>query len=285
MTTISPTTTTAPRRPFLLVATGPFATLARRRLTLTARTPRELVVPLLTPVLFAVVIAPALKEALGGFRGGGVDYAAFVAIATMGLLIPLNAMFSGIGVIVDRESGAQRELLAAPIRRPLIVLANLSVALAVTGLQLAALIAAAVLRGIDFDATASGVAWFLAAAALLAIGMYGVAETLANRIRRQEEYVGALPALAIVPWFFAGSLFPISALPGALTWVAKVLPLTHALALMRFGLLDDGGAGLHDIWGMNDPTAMAALSLAVLAAFAAASTFVAIRVFTGSAVR
>jgi hypothetical protein len=30
---------------------------------------------------------------------------------------------------------------------------------------------------------------------------------------------------------------------------------------------------------------MAALSLAVLAAFAAASTFVAIRVFTGSAVR
>ena len=114
MTTISPTTTTAPRRAFPHVATGPFATLARRRFALTARTPRELVVPLLTPVLFAVVIAPALKEALGGFRGGGVDYAAFVAIATMGLLIPLNAMFSGIGVIVDRESGAQRELLAAP---------------------------------------------------------------------------------------------------------------------------------------------------------------------------
>jgi hypothetical protein len=58
MTTISPTTTTAPRRAFPLVATGPFATLARRRLTLTARTPRQLVVPLLTPVLFAVVIAP-----------------------------------------------------------------------------------------------------------------------------------------------------------------------------------------------------------------------------------
>ena len=43
---------------------GSLATLARRRFQLTARTPRELVVPLLTPILFALVIAPALKSAL-----------------------------------------------------------------------------------------------------------------------------------------------------------------------------------------------------------------------------
>ncbi len=284
MTAIAPTAAVPPRRRLSLAAVAPLATLAGRRFALTVRTPRELVVPLLTPVLFAVVIAPALKEALGGFRNGGVDYAAFVAIATMGLLIPLNTMFSGIGVIVDRDSGAQRELLAAPIHRPLLFLGNLSVALAVTGLQLSALIGAALLRGIDFHTSATGVVWFLAAASLLAIGMYGVAETLANRIPRQEEYVGALPALAIVPWFFAGSLFPISALPLALTWVARALPLTHALALMRYGLLNDHGAGLHDIWGMNNTTAMAALSLAVVAAFAAAFTAIAIRVFTRSAV-
>jgi ABC-2 type transport system permease protein len=203
----------------------------------------------------------------------------------MGLLIPLNAMFAGIGVIVDRETGAQRELLAAPIQRPLLVLGNIAVALAVTGLQLAALVAAAVLRGIDFDANATGIAWFVAAAGLLTIGMYGIAETLANRIQRQEEYIGAIPSLAIVPWFFAGSLFPIGALPVALTWVAKVLPLTHALALMRYGLLDDKGAGLEDIWGMSNTTAMAGLSLGVLAVFAVALTAISIRVFTRGAVR
>ncbi len=43
---------------------GPLATLARRRFQLTARTPRELFVPLLTPIMFALVIAPALKTAL-----------------------------------------------------------------------------------------------------------------------------------------------------------------------------------------------------------------------------
>src|SRR5262245_36639125 len=162
MTALSPAAVLPRRRPSRLV---PLATLAGRRLALTIRTPRELVVPLLTPVLFAVVIAPALKEALGGFRGGGVDYAAFVAVATMGLLIPLNTMFSGIGVIVDRETGARRELLAAPIARPLLVLGNLAVALAITGLQLAALVGAATLRGINFDGSGAGVAWFLGAAA------------------------------------------------------------------------------------------------------------------------
>src|SRR5262245_38063599 len=121
----------------------PLATLARRRFRLTARTPRELLVPLLTPILFALVIAPALKSALHT----RASYEAFVALGTVGLLIPLNTMFAGLGVIVDRREGAQRELLAAPVRRMLLVLGNLVVALAVTGLQVAVLIAAAVPRG------------------------------------------------------------------------------------------------------------------------------------------
>jgi hypothetical protein len=99
-------------------------TLARRRFQLSARTPRELVVPLLTPILFALVIAPALKSALHTTAA----YESFVATGTIGLLIPLNTMFAGIGVLVDRESGAQRELLAAPVSRGLLVLANLIVA-------------------------------------------------------------------------------------------------------------------------------------------------------------
>src|ERR671935_2829256 len=135
-------------RPF-----GPLATLSRRRFQLTARTPRELVVPLLTPIMFALVIAPALKTALHT----GSSYESFVAIGTAGLLIPLNTMFAGIGVLVDRHEGAQRELLAAPIPRALLVLGNLVVALAITGLQVAVLVAVAVARGIHFDASTGGV--------------------------------------------------------------------------------------------------------------------------------
>jgi ABC-type polysaccharide/polyol phosphate export permease len=256
------------------------ATLSRRRFELTARTPRELLVPLLTPIMFALVIAPALKQALHT----DAAYESFVAIGTVGLLIPLNTMFAGIGVIIDREQGAQRELLAAPVPRPLLVLGNLSVALAVTALQVVTLIVVALARGIHFHASVTGGLWFAAAATLFAVGMYGAAETLANRVPKQEEYIARVPAVAILPWFLAGALFPIGALPTGLTWVAKILPLTHGLALMRYGLLGDG-SGLRAIWGMGSTTGAAWLSLAVVAAFAALLTLVSIRVFTRSALR
>jgi hypothetical protein len=64
-----------------------------------------------------------------------------------------------------------------------------------------------------------------------------------------------------------------------------VLPITHLLALMRYGLVDGNGTGLRDIWGMSDPTVMAALSLTVIVVFAVALTAVAIRVFQRTAVQ
>ena len=260
------------------------ATLARRRLALSARTPRELIIPVMTPLLFAVVIAPALADTFGT-SVGGIDYMTFVAVSTIGLLVPISAMTSGLGVVVDRLGGARRDLLAAPIRRPQIVAGNLVVAVALGALQVLVLLAAAGLRGAEFDVSAAGLGWFIAAGLGFAVGMYGIAETLANRIPTQEEYVGALAPVAIVPWFFAGSLFPISALPAGLAVVAKVLPITHVLALMRYGLVDRTGQGLHDIWGINDTTAMATLSLGVVAAFAGALTVVSVQVFKRTAVR
>ena len=279
MTAISPEAILPRSRP-ATNRLAPLATLAARRFQLSVRTPRELVVPLLTPILFALVIAPALKQALHT----STAYEAFVATGTIGLLIPLNTMFAGLGVIVDRESGAQRELLAAPIPRRLLVLGNLAVAFAITALQVAVLIAVAAARGIHFNATSTGIVWFIAATALFTVGMYGAAETLASRVPKSEEYIARVPAIAIVPWFLAGSLFPISALPSFLAWFAKVLPLTHGLALVRYGLLGDS-TGLHNIWNMHNTTLMATLSLAVVALFAAALTTIAIRVFNRAAVR
>lgn len=271
------------RRPRPTSALVALPTLARRRAALTAHTPRQIAVPLLGPVLLALILAPALKAALGGLHSG-IDYEAFVAIGAVGLLVPLSCAFAGLSVLVDRHSGAQRELLAAPVPRGHLVLGNLAVALVLAALQVAVLIPLAALRGAHFQITAGGFIWFLAATLLFAVFMYGVAETLASRLTKQEDYTGALPVIAVLPFFFAGALYPISALPGALATIAKFLPLTHALALMRYGFLDRHGAGLHDIWGLSSTTTEAWLSLAVVAVSAAAMVAVAVRAFTRSAV-
>jgi ABC-2 type transport system permease protein len=257
-----------------------WATLARRRFMLSAHTPREVLAPLVTPLLFALVIAPALARMIPG----GAGYSTFVIVGTVGLLIPLTCTFAGIGVIVDRTGGARRELLAAPIPRSLIVLGNMAVAIAVSLLQVAALIVAGWARGSHFHVTAAGAGWFLGAVLSFTVFMYAVAEILANRIPTQEEYVGLTPVVAILPWFLAGSLFPLTALPGWLAAVARILPTTHTLALLRYGVLGHGGGGLHDIWGIGSSTAEAALSLLVLAGWAALATAASIRVFKRSAV-
>jgi ABC-2 type transport system permease protein len=270
-----------PRRPR---SAGALRTLIGRRLALTASNPRQVLVPLLGPALLALVVAPALKVATGGLHSH-VDYQAFVGAGTGGLVVPLSCVFAGLSVLVDRKSGAQRELLASPVPRSYLVIANLAVAAMLSALQVVVLVALATLRGADFQISAAGVAWFAAGSILFTVFMYGVAETLAARIGTPEEYVGAVPAVAILPFFLAGALYPISAMPGALTDVAKVLPLTHALALLRYGLVDPSGKSLHDIWGSGNATTQAWLSLAVVAVFAALLTALSIRAFQRSAVR
>jgi ABC-2 type transport system permease protein len=251
---------------------------------LTSRTPRQVLVPLLGPALLALILAPALQKATGGLHTN-IDYTAFVGIGAVGLVIPLSSVFAGLSVLVDRHAGAQRELLAAPIRRAYLVLGNMLVALVLAALQAIVVVGLSALRGGVFHITATGVAWFVAATLLFTVFMYALAETVASRVTKEEDYVGATPVLAILPFFFAGALFPISALPGALADVAKAMPLTHALALLRYGFIDPSGHGLHDIWGMGNVTVEAWLSLAVVAIYAVALTLIAVRVFTRSAVK
>jgi ABC-2 type transport system permease protein len=288
------TTITAPRplappteahvstRPHLGIA---WVTLMRRRLALSAHSPREILAPLATPLLFALVLAPALAKLIPRTGPGGVDYRTYVVIGTVGLLIPLACTFAGIGVIVDRTSGARREMLAAPIPRWLVVAGNLAVAAGLALLQVAVLIGAGAARGGQFHVTAVGIGWFVGTVLAFTVFMYGLSEILANRIPTQEEYVGLTPVVAILPWFLAGSLFPISALPPWLADFARALPLTHALALLRFGVSDPHGGGLHDIWALANPTTEAVLSLAVLFVWAGVVTVASIAVFQRSAVK
>jgi ABC-2 type transport system permease protein len=270
----------APRRPPIGRA---LRTLASRRAALTAHNPRQIAVPLIGPALLALVVAPALKVATGGLHSH-IDYTSFVGVGAVGLVVPLSCIFAGLSVLVDRHSGAQRELLAAPVPRAYLVLGNLVVALGLSALQVTVLIGLSAIRGGQFHITAAGVAWFVATALLFTVFMYGLAETIASRAKKQEDYIGAVPAVAVLPFFLAGALFPIGAMPGALTAIAKVLPLTHALALMRYGFIDPSGKGLHDIWGMSNVATEAWLSLAVLVLFAVALIIIAVRSFTRSAV-
>lgn len=107
----------------------------------------------------------------------------------------------------------------------------------------------------------------------------GVAEILALRIRRQEAYGPLIPAVGVTPWFLSGALFPISVLPSGIEQLTLLSPWTHAVAVLRHGLMQGSDPGLAAIWHLDSEPVMAALSTLVLALFAATTLTLAVRAF------
>lgn len=252
--------------------------LYRRRLAVTTRTLGSIVGQVTAPVLWVLVVAPALDAALGGFDPS-VDYFTFVAVGQVALLVPFTAMFNGIDVIVDKDFGITRELVVAPIARSTITVANALGVLTIALVQAGLIVALAVARGAELDTSVAGVGWFVAGAGLLTLTVYGVAETLALRAGRQEAYGPLIPAVGVTPSLLSGILFPITVLPTGIEHLALLSPWTHAVALLRHGTMHGSDPGLAAIWHLDSGTTMAALSALVLAAYAALTLRLAVRTF------
>jgi len=195
----------------------------------------------------------------------------------------------GFGVLVARRirvttktlSGVVGQLMT-PILWVLVVgpaLASAAAVLAITLVQVALVVGLGRLRGAHFDTSFTRLPWFIVACVLLCLTLYGVAETLALRIGRQEAYGPLIPAIGVTPYFLSGGIYPLSVLPAGLEQAAYILPWTHAVALMRYGLMGGDASGLTDIWNVGSQPAAALLSTAVLVAMATVSLTVAARVF------
>jgi ABC-2 type transport system permease protein len=259
-------------------ATAGLGALYRRRLAVTTKTLSGIIGQITTPILWILVVAPALDAALGGFDPS-IDYYTYVAVGQVAFLVPFTAMFNGLNVIVDKDYGITRELVVAPIARGVITIANALGVMTIALVQVALIVVLATARGAEFHTSPSGVAWFLAAASLLTLTIYGLAEILALRVGRQEAYGPLIPAVGVTPWFLSGALFPIAVLPAGIEQLTLVSPWTHALAVLRHGMMQGDPSGLHAIWHLHSETAMAALSTGVLAAFATLTVSLAVRAF------
>ena len=123
--------------------------LYRRRVAITVKTPVALISQALMPVLWVLVVGPALASAVGR-SAGHLDYFTYVAIGQIVFVLPFSAMFAGLTVLNDRNFGILRELLVAPIRRATIPLASIAAVLTVASGQIALIVVLSVLRGAHF---------------------------------------------------------------------------------------------------------------------------------------
>ena len=160
------------------------------------------------------------------------------------LFVSINAALSLVAVIsIYREGGILRRLRATPLRPPIILGAHVLVKLLFTGVSLGA-IALAGRRfypvAVHFHAVDYSLAVLLSTLAILSMGF--VIASIVPTARFAQPIGSAIlyPMVAV-----SGLFVPLSALPGPWATVGRVLPFSHAVALMHGAWV---GAGWLEQW-------------------------------------
>ena len=223
-------------------AAAGFLPLYQRRVAIAVKTPVALVGQALMPILWVLVVGPALARAGAGSTDPDVDYYSYVAIGQIVFILPFSAMFAGLTVLNDRNVGVLRELLVAPIRRATIPLASIAAVLTIAAGQITLIVVLSVIRGAHFHLAVGPTLAALVAGGLLAGGIYALAEYLAYTLKQPQTFGTLIPAIGATPYLLCGALYPIATLPDGVrqfSWMPAVVARRRPAArrLHRLGLL------------------------------------------------
>jgi ABC-2 type transport system permease protein len=148
------------------------------------------------------------------------------------ILIALSAVLSLVTIIaIYREGGILKRLRATPLRSITILTAHVLVKLLFTAVTLAGMILAGKRyfpAGVDAPFISFGVALLYCTFCIVSMGF------LIASVVPTARFAQPLGTLILYPMVGISGLFaPITALPPALQVVARLLPLTYAVSLLR----------------------------------------------------
>ena len=190
----------------------------------------RIVTSLVQPFLFLFVLGGGLQTLV---RAGthGVDLKTFIYPGILCMTVMFTAMFSAASIVWDREFGFLREMMVAPIRRSSIVIGKCLGGATVAGFQGVIVICLAGLVQVPYDPLLILGIFVLQLLLAFSITAFGV--MIAVRIKQMQSFMGVMQMIVMPMFFISGALFPASGLPGWLTVLNRLDPLTYAVDPMR----------------------------------------------------
>ena len=201
----------------------------QRELLVFRRNPGRLLVTLVQPLAILLILGTGLSVAAQAI--GGLDYRTFVFPGVVAMAVIMPAFFAAGSVVVDREFGFLRVMLAAPARRSSIVLGKCLGGATVATLHGAVVVAAAGL--VDVPYSLRMVVGLLAVAALLGFVLVAVGLVIAARAPQFQTYMSRINLVALPMLLASGALFPLSGLPTWLAVLTRINPVAYAVDPMR----------------------------------------------------
>lgn len=189
-----------------------------------------------------VLAQPVLLWLLFGFGfsgavsvpGSDASYLRYLLPGMVVLAVVFTAIYSTISVVEDRQAGVLQAALVAPQPRLAIVL---GVVLGGTSLALLQAVLVGLLAPlVGLRPGLGGAAVAVAAAALVGATFTALGFGMAWRLKTTRAFHAVMNVVLIPIWLLSGALFPLSGTPEALRLLMLANPVTHGVALLRYGL-------------------------------------------------
>ena len=193
------------------------------------RTRTRILSGLIQPVLFLIVLGYGMSGLVGSTAG--FDFKKFMFPGIMAMSVVTTAIFSGMSIVWDREFGFLREMLVAPTSRASLALGKTAGGATVAAAQGSIMLVLAPLIGVHL--TVVLVLEIIGLELLMAIALTAFGVFVASRIQKMEGFQVVMQMLLFPMIFLSGALFPLNSLPGWLTVLTRINPLTYAVAPLR----------------------------------------------------
>jgi ABC-2 type transport system permease protein len=189
------------------------------------------VTSLIQPLLFLLVLGTGLSSLAKGSLPSGVDFRTFIYPGVLAMSVLFTAIFSAASIVWDREFGFLREMLVAPVSRAALVIGKCLGGATIATFQGIVILALAGLAGVPYNPVLFLI--LIGELLLLAFTITAFGVMMAARITQFQAFM-ALTQMLVMPLFFlSGALYPLTGLPGWLSVLTRIDPLTYVVGPMR----------------------------------------------------
>jgi len=211
-----------------------------RELKKYSRSPAQIVASLAQPTMYLLILGFGLSPVFQ--RSGQGSYLQFMAPGVIGMSILFTSIFSGIGLLWDRQFGFLKETLVAPVSRLQIMTGRTLGGASVALIQGTLVLTITLLAGFRPSVTAVPIA--IAFMILISIVFAALGTTIGSSLKNMQGFQLIMNFMVMPIFFLSGALFPLSNLPRGLEIATRLDPLSYGIDGLRGALLDASHFGI-----------------------------------------
>jgi ABC-2 type transport system permease protein len=201
-----------------------------RSLKLYVRSRPQIIASLGQPMLYLLVLGFGLGPVFE--RAGNGNYLQFIAPGIIGMSVLFTSVFSGLGILWDRQFGFLKETLVAPVSRLEIMigrtLGGATVAV-IQGLMVMVICLIAGFRPPNLLSILIAIGFMV----LIAILFSGLGIAIGSSLQDMQGFQLIMNFMVLPIYFLSGALFPLKGLNMILKWVTRIDPLAYGIDGMR----------------------------------------------------